>query len=270
MQNFTITPHTLPPEFAQGVFRIEFASPMDRSRQWALVKPNPASRDWVIVIHGHGSRGDQLFTRPDIRDAWLPAFHERALNVLTPDLRGNAWMSPAAAMDMHALVVWLREQYSAERCLFAGGSMGGTSNLIYAALHPDDVSGVVALCPATDLEQYEAWCRANCRAGDILEQIADAIVAAYHGSPQPQTYQRHSALLNHQRLAMPVWVCHSSGDNIIPVCGARSLAAAMASRGSLRYEEIAGGNHETSLPRFLEGLDWVLARLDAPSAKGGS
>jgi pimeloyl-ACP methyl ester carboxylesterase len=246
-----------------GVLRLEYRGIADHVSQWALVWPNEKSKDWAVVIHGHGSRGDQLFTRPDVRDLWLPAIRERGLNLITPDLRANAWMSPHAAEDMHALVNWLRHHYHAQRCVFASGSMGGTSNLIYAALHPKDAAGVVALCPATDLSNYYNWCRANCKPGDIVDQIANAIRDAYAGEPlaHPAIYRTHSALANADKLTMPTWVCHSTGDVIIPVDEPRRLAAAMKKNKNFAYEEIEGGHHDSSLPRFVEGLDWVLARM---------
>lgn len=262
MPPLTVTSLAPAPDMPDGVLRLEYLGVSDRSPQWALVWPNGKSKDWAVVIHGHGSRGNQLYTRPDVRDLWLPALRQRGLGILTPDLRGNAWMSPRAAEDMHALVGWLREKHTAKRCVFASGSMGGTSNLIYATLHPNDVAGAVALCPATDLASYTAWCRERCKPGDILEQIADAIRDAYEGDPAklPDVYRKHSALVNHARLTMPTWVCHSTGDAIIPVDQPQRLAAAMRRGQPFRYEEIAGGHHDSSLPRFVEGLDWVLAR----------
>ena len=260
LQVLALTPAKDKPE---GVLRLEYRGVSDHSAQWALVWPNEKSKDWAVVIHGHGSRGDQIYNRADVRDLWLPAIRERGLNLLTPDLRGNAWMSPPAAEDMHALVNWLRHHYHAAKCVFASGSMGGTSNLIYAALHPKDVDGLVALCPATDLTSYYPWCRERCKPGDVLDQIANAIRDNYAGEPRahPDVYRRHSALANADKLTMPTWVCHSTGDEIIPVEGVRQLAAAMKRQKNFAYEEIEGGHHDSSLPRFVEGLDWVLGRM---------
>ena len=30
----------------------------------------------MVHLHGHGSHGDQIFTRPDIRDLWLSLYRE--------------------------------------------------------------------------------------------------------------------------------------------------------------------------------------------------
>ena len=39
---------------------------------YALVwEPDKAGSDWVILLHGHGSRADQPYTREDIASHWL-------------------------------------------------------------------------------------------------------------------------------------------------------------------------------------------------------
>jgi pimeloyl-ACP methyl ester carboxylesterase len=216
------------------------------------------------MIHGHGSTGDQLFTRPDIRDNWLPLFRAQH-GILTLNLRGNAWMSPAAAADVHALLAEVQARYGHHRFIFASGSMGGTSNLIYAALHPEDVAGVVALCPATDLPSYHAWAHERA-ANPILKEISETIATDYAGSPDQRAdvYRAHSALTNRARLTMPVFVGHGSADSIIPVEQSRALAEAMTANPNFRYVELEGGEHDAPLAQMKEALAWVLDRLGHP------
>ncbi len=257
LTDVTFTPATQP-FLPGGVERIAYTSAIDGHDDWGLILPGTRS-DWVVMIHGHGSRGDQLFTRPDLRDDWLPDFRRRGLGILTVNLRGNAWMSPAAAADLHALLGMIRERYHVRRFVFASGSMGGTSNLIYAVLHPEDVAGVVALCPATDLASYVQWCRLRAEPA-VLQEIADAIVAAY-GSPsedRPQAYARHSAMTNAERLTMPVCIVHGARDVVIPVEQSRALAAKLSGRPSIHYRELPEGDHETPLRHMSWALDWVL------------
>ncbi len=245
----------------EGLQRIDYASGVDGVADWALVLPD-TEPTWIVCIHGHGSTGDQLYTRNDIRRAWLPAFRRGHYGIVTPNLRGNAWMSPAAAADLHGLLDHLRREYKAERFILASGSMGGTSNLIYAAIRPDDVAGVIALCPATDLASYYQWCRERAKV-EILQQIADAIVAAYGCNPDqcPDLYIDHSAQANVRRFNMPVYVAHGARDNIIPVTQSRALLRAIESKGIFHYCEIPEGDHDTPLRNMSEALDWIMKRL---------
>jgi pimeloyl-ACP methyl ester carboxylesterase len=246
------------PAFPAGVLRLEYRSLGDQRRDWALMLPPARGTDWVVMIHGHGSHGDQLYTRPDIRDGWLPALRRRGLGILTPNLRDNAWMSAAAAADLHALLAYVRETQGARRFFLASGSMGGTSNLIYPVVHPEDVAGVVALCPATDLASYWEWL--NARRDGVRAQIAAAIEAAYGGTPAvcPQAYRAHSALANAARLSMPVYIVHGARDELIPVSQARCLATRFADSATFKYEEMADGGHDSPLVACERALDWVL------------
>jgi pimeloyl-ACP methyl ester carboxylesterase len=81
-----------------------------------------------------------------------------------------------------------------KKTIFCSGSMGGTSNLIYAALHPEDVRGLVIHGAATDLSSYYRWCETQKQ--PIIHEIAEAIRNSYGGTPdeKPDLYLRHSAL----------------------------------------------------------------------------
>jgi pimeloyl-ACP methyl ester carboxylesterase len=247
------------PDFPAGLLRIDYTSSAGNFKDWALVLPSKEPT-WIVMIHGHGSTGDQLFTRPDIRDLWLPILRP-GHGILTVNLRGNAWMSPDAAADLQALLAEVRARYHARRFVFASGSMGGTSNLIYAVLHPEDVAGVVALCPASDLTTYHQWCMEH-RSVPVIDEIRRAIEAGYNGPPQkqPAAYRAHSALARNARLTMPVYVVHAAGDTTIPVEQSRALAKAIGPRPTFHYQEIEGG-HDAPLKHMHEALDWVLNQL---------
>jgi pimeloyl-ACP methyl ester carboxylesterase len=176
-------------------------------------------------------------------------------------LRNNAWMSPEAARDLRDLFRWTRSRYGARRFVLVGGSMGGASVLAYAALHPEDASAVVALCPAADIGKYAAWCEASEAA--VCAEIGLAIRAAYGGDPDdvPGVYTARSPISQAARLTMPIYVCHGARDAVIPVSPVRELSRAREGRSSFRYEDQPDGDHETPLSTMPKGLDWVLGRL---------
>lgn len=233
--------------FLPGLLRLEYQSDVDELSDWALLLPGKNPSLCIVVLHGHGSTGDQLYTRADIREAWLPNFLASGAGILTVNLRGNAWMSPAAAIDLHDLLRWMRKEQGMERTLFWSGSMGGTSNLIYAALHPEDVNGVVALGAATDIASYYSWCMEQPKA--IAREIAVSIEKSYGGTPatQEKLFAEYSALRNANCLTMPIYLAHGGADTAIPVEQARNFAQAMQHQKYFCYNEIAGGNHDSPL-----------------------
>jgi pimeloyl-ACP methyl ester carboxylesterase len=232
--------------------RVDYRSDRD---DWAMVLPAP-SELYAVVLHGHGSHGDQLLTRPDIRQMWLPALQRHRMGIVCPNLRDNAWMNLPAVRDLHDLLVFVRSEYGAKRFIFFSGSMGGTGNLIYAALHPQDVAACVALGAATELLSYVAWCRSQTL--PIVHEIADAIDAAY--PDDPAIFRRHSSLYHAEHLTMPVYLCHGGADEIIPVEQSRRLAGRMADQPHFTYREIADGGHDAPLADG-DALDWVLSRI---------
>jgi len=241
----------LPP----GVVRLDYRSRFDGQPDWALAWTPPRGNDWLVCLHGHGSGGSQLYVRPDLREHWLPAFRKLGLGILTPNLRGNNWMGPAAADDLADLLERLRSEFGAGRFFFFSGSMGGTGNLIYAIRRPGDAAALVALAPAADLTSYHAWCRRGNRA--ILREIADAIEKAYGGSPdgRPAAYRRHSALEHHEKLVMPTFIAHGREDAVIPVEQSRRLAEKRGGDAGFVYREIEGGHDAPLL--LPEAVEWL-------------
>lgn len=261
MTPLSVRPISLP-DAPEGLERLDYASSVDGRKDWAIMLPSGStSGTWVVCIHGHGSHGDQLYVRPDVRQAWLPLWLARGCGIVTPNLRDNAWMSPAAAEDLRALLKYLRAERAARRFFFFSGSMGGTSNLIYAALHPEDVAGVAALGAVSDIASYHSWCRTR-KEPPVVGQIADAIERAYGGIPanRPAPFARHSTLAHADRLSMPVFLAHGADDKLMPASQSRELADRMKERANFRYMEIESGNHDSPLWK-TEAFDWVMDAL---------
>ncbi|MDD5678023.1 MAG: hypothetical protein PHW60_08560 [Kiritimatiellae bacterium] len=240
--------------------RLDYASAVDDAPDWALLRPGKRHELWTVVLHGHGSHGDQLYTRRDVREKWLPDFLDTGAGIITLNLRDNAWMCPAAAADMHAVLDFLRAEFGMQKTIFCSGSMGGTGNLIYGVLYPGDVAGIVARGVASDVGSYYRWCTTQTL--PILREIADAILTAYGADPDhaPEIYRRHSAQANVNRLAMPVYLTHGGADRIIPVEQSRILAELLRDKKNFFYHEIPGGDHDSPL-HDKQGLSWVLQRI---------
>lgn len=265
--------------------RCTYQSPIDGFEDWALAlpcqndafdlsptaQPHPIDRHsdsdkkntWVIVLHGHGSTGDQLYTRQDIRQSWLPEFTTRNFGILTPNLRGNAWMSHLAVADLHGLIRYLRQYKHADRIILAGGSMGGTGCLIYASIHPEEIDGVLALCPATDLPSYFNGCSQRLQT-PVLQAIHEAISQHYFNADHAHTsLNDHSALARASRFTMPLFLVHGSADPVIPVEQSRQLAKTLENKPDFCYIEQPEGHHDSPLTLFSQGLSWVLEHLHA-------
>jgi pimeloyl-ACP methyl ester carboxylesterase len=246
-----------------SVEKIAFRSALDGQMDWAVVSPPSKGNTWVVFLHGHGSFGDQLFIRQDIKTQWLPHIQKHGLGILAANTRGNAWMNPAAAHDLAGLIGWLKQTRAADKIVLIGGSMGGSSALCFAGLYPELVDGVVSLCPATDLAGYLPWCDKYASEKPVLGQIAQTIRERYAGGPEanPDVYRKHSAVLNAKKMRMPVTVVQAEGDMTIPVQQARDFAQQLSGRMTFRYLELPGGHHDSALAEFAESLDWVLVRI---------
>ena len=244
--------------YPSDMYRLEYESPVDGVKDAALIRPPTNGKsDWMVVIHGHGSHETQLCMRQDVRRVQLTAYLELGVGIITPNLRNNAWMGPAAVEDMDSLLDFLRSRYGAKRFYFESGSMGATSNLIYAIVRPRNVSGVVARGAITDLAAYIPFCRkehAETPVGDwrrqIFKEIADCIEEAYGGTPDEHTelYRAHSPLFHPDALSgIPIFLDHGTQDRLMPVAQSRRFAAAMACNPDFTYIEVPDGNHDAPL-----------------------
>lgn len=227
-----------------GFERLTFCGD-DGNEDWYLIRRVPRPRICLLYLHGHGSGGDQLLTRPDIAEktAW---FEEQPITILSPNLRGNAWMNPAAVRDLRLILESERARNPWRHLLIVSGSMGGTGGLIFSMLHPELVSGCAALGAAVDLPRYLAWLARS--ETPILREIRAAIETAY---PEESDRIAHSVLRHAERLTMPVYFAHGSADEIIPVEGARALRDRLDGRAEFFYREIDGGDHDSPLPDFI-------------------
>lgn len=244
----------------ENAYRLEYSSSIDGLRDWAIVCPG-RNDVCIVKLHGHGSHGDQLFTRKDIKDFWLGTFLKTNSAILSPNLRDNAWMSPAAVDDLSHLLEYMRSEHNIRKFILCSGSMGATGNLIYSTRRPQDVHACIALGAATDLSTFYDWCMQQ-PVETTANELGRAIAESYGCKPQenPKLFDSHSTLKNCSKLTMPVFFAHGESDRLIPVGQARQLSAAMQDMKNFRYMEIADGNHDS--PCFLQAaVDFLLTMI---------
>jgi pimeloyl-ACP methyl ester carboxylesterase len=208
----------------------------------------------VVYLHGalaHEDQGmsagiyDHFFGR---LAGWMAK--QRATYVC-PEYRGNSWMGPAAESDLLDVLRIERERINPSRTLLLGGSMGGTSALIFASRYPGQAHAILALCPATDPAL-------------MFPRFPEHFLASYGGPPETHAsiYRERASLLRAEALApFRMFLAHGTADTVIPLEHSRRLAAALtACGGSFRYEEIPGGDHDS--PTRIDiaaAMDFLLA-----------
>ncbi len=243
-----------------GIREESLLSPFDSTRQTYLVvesrrAADPAPPLLVVYLHGGTSHQDQGMTAGiygNFFDRFWDWMRQRAVVYVCPEYRGGSWMGPAAEADLAEILRLLRERCRPSRVIVTGGSMGGTSALIFAARCPDLVDGVFALCPATDMTE-------------IFPKFSDAFLSSYGGAPQdiPGVYRERSSRYHADALAkLPVVIVHGSADALLPVHHSRELVRQLRRRNApVRYIEIEGGDHDALSPADIpSAMDFLLSR----------
>ena len=154
---------------------VVFSSRLDRTEQrYVVLLPDKfdatVPHDVLLALHGHGSDRWQFITdkRPECQGARDMAARRKMIFV-SPDYRAKtSWMGPAAEADLLQILDELHRRFRIRDVVISGGSMGATSALAFAVMHPDCVDGVVALNGTANLLEYE--------------NFTDAIAASYGGT----------------------------------------------------------------------------------------
>ena len=194
-------------------------------------------QDVLIAFHGHGSDRWQF-----IKDArgeckgLRDVAAKYGLIFVSPDYRAKtSWMGPAAEADVVQIIAELKTRHHVNRVFIAGGSMGGTAVLTFAALHPDLVAGVCSLNGIANLLEYE--------------KFQDARTASYGGSKaeKPDEYQKRSAELWPEKFTMPISLTTGGKDEVVPPASVLRLAETLkqAKRKVLSIHRETGGHSTT-------------------------
>ncbi len=232
--------------YPKETFKITYQSRFDGKTDWALFTPGDASKNTIVYLHGSFSSGDQIYTRKDIRNFWLSRILNEKHPLLSINMRGTSYMSPAATADLHDLLNYFRNKYSLGKIVLLGGSGGATSAMAYACVHPETINGVIAMGTCDIFTRLEFAENSN---KPLLQKLARTVYEAYGGSTKqkPELYRERSVLANADRLNMPVILSMGEKDSLIPVEESRKIAKTLSNKADFHYIEIPDGNHDSSL-----------------------
>ena len=245
---------------AAGIVQHEFKSSFDGSAQTFLEKDfgggdSNGTRLVFVYLHGALSHQEQGMTAGIYNgtfEKWGEELAKRDAVYVCPEYRGNSWMGPAAEADVLDILNLLTKRFPGRRLILAGGSMGGTSALIFASRNPKAVDGVIALCPATDPAL-------------MFGVFPEHFVESYGGSPEKvsQVFSDRTSRNRVDSLApLPLAIVHGSADAIIGVDHSRILVSQLKQRGArCHYTEIPEGDHDSPLQIPLSMLlDFVMSK----------
>lgn len=253
-----------PPAFQ--VYDVKFIAKVDNSAQH-YVKLLPADHDanrqcdLLIVLHGHGSDRWQYVrqNRSECRAARDIAA-EYGMIYVSPDYRAStSWMGPKAEADLLQIIAELRAEHKIRHVILAGASMGGTSALIFTALHPKEIDAVVSQNGTANMLTFEPF--------------EKAIAQSYGGTRQeiPEEYRRRSVELVPERLTMPIAFTVGGKDTTVPPDSVRRLAAGLLESGrkDVMILDRPQTGHSTNYADTIEAFEFVIKQLSAKSRQGG-
>jgi len=240
-------------EYPPGTIRITYTGAFDGEEDWALFLPGDKRKNTIVYLHGSFSHADQIFTRKDIRDFWLSRIMAGHYPLLSVNMRGTSYMSPAATADMTDLLHYTRDELGCSNFVLLGGSGGASSAMAYAVLHPEAIHGVIAMGMCDILQRLDFARNSN---NPVLQELAKTVFSAYGGTPEekPHLYEDRSVLAHTDRLTMPIILTMGENDALIPVKETRKIATAMKGKRDFVYHEVPHGDHDSAV--------WVDIDLD--------
>jgi pimeloyl-ACP methyl ester carboxylesterase len=243
--------------FAADPQDIAFKSTLDGTEQ-RYVELLPDSfeslhaHDVLIAFHGHGSDRWQFIKDMRGECKGLRDVAERhGMIFVSPDYRAKtSWMGPKAEADVVQIIAEMKRRHQVGRVFIAGGSMGGTSALIFAALHPELIAGVCSLNGTANMVEYEGF--------------KDAIDASY-GSTEERS--KRSAELLSEKFTMPVAATTGGRDTVVPPQSVLRLVEKLqqAKRKVLSIHREAGG-HSTNYEDTCTAMEFLLREAVSTSA----
>jgi pimeloyl-ACP methyl ester carboxylesterase len=235
---------------------VSFVAACDGSAQnYVVVFPegfNPSAPLHVLIaLHGHGS--DRWQYVKDMRDECRvarDAASARGMLFVSPDYRAKtSWMGPKAEADLLQIITALKSRYRIDTVILCGGSMGGSSALTFAALHPELIRGVVSMNGTANHLEYE--------------NFQDAIRESFGGTKAriPDEYKKRSAEYWPERLMMPIAFTVGLKDGVVPPDSVVRLAGILKKlQPNVCLLEDKSGGHSTNYQDGKKALDFVIEK----------
>lgn len=241
------------PEWSDPV-DVTFQSSADGSEQKyveLLPRGFDEAQEHHLVIAFHGLYADRWQyvreTRGECAGPRQVALRHGMIYV-SPDYRATgSWMNAAAEADVVQIIAEQRKKHRIGKVFLVGASMGGTSVLIFAALHPDLVDGVCSENGTANMMEYK--------------NFLDTVEKAYGGpqSARAEEYQKRSPELTPQKFTMPIAFTAGGQDTYVPPQSVLRLAEAVKKTNPkvlVLYRENVG--HETDLKDTVETMEFVV------------
>jgi pimeloyl-ACP methyl ester carboxylesterase len=214
--------------------------------------------DLILGLHGHGSGRKQFAMdgRPEC-SSFRAFAAKHGMIAVTPDYRATtSWMGPKAEADMVQIIGDLKKKYKINRVFIVGASMGGTSVLTFAALHPDMVDGVTSMNGHANHVEYN--------------QFQDAIADSFGGSKSKmrKEYKKRSAEFYAHKLTMPIAFTVSDNDTVVPPASTLRLAKALKKlKRKILVIDRPNGGHRTSYEDATEAMEFMLSSSSKASTR---
>jgi pimeloyl-ACP methyl ester carboxylesterase len=207
--------------------------------------------DLLIALHGHGSdRWQFVKTAGDECRAARDAASSRRMLFVSPDYRAKtSWMGPKAESDMLQMLDELKAKFIIRRVILCGASMGGSSSLTFAAMHPELIDGVASMNGTANHLEYE--------------NFQDAIRESFGGvkAKIPLEYKKRSAEYWPDRLTMPTAITASGKDAVVPPASVSRLAGVLKKlQPNVLFIYREGELHRTNYADSKAALDFVIGR----------
>ena len=241
---------------ASAATDIAFTADIDGTEQRYVEVLPPSHRpdqpaDVLIALHGHGSDRWQFIrqARDECR-AVRDVARQRGMILISPDYRAKtSWMGPKAESDLVQIIAELKRRHSVRRVILCGASMGGSSCLTFAALHPELIDGVASMNGTANHVEYQ--------------NFQDAIQESFGGTKEeiPDEYRNRSAEFWPERFTMPVAFSVGGRDRSVPPDSVLRLAGKLkaAGRQTLLIHRENGG-HSTTYQDAVAILEFAIDR----------
>jgi predicted esterase len=242
---------------------VPFTAKCDNSQQnYVLIYPEgfkaDQPHDILIALHGHGSDRWQ-FAKGDFDEARAARDVASAHRMLfvSPDYRAKtSWMGPKAEADVVQIIAELKSRFKIGKTILCGGSMGGSSALTFAAMHPELIDGVASFNGTANHLEYE--------------NFQDAIQESFGGTKRqiPAEYKKRSAEYWPEKMTMPVAATVGGQDTVVPP---QSVIRLMGTLKKLQPNVLLifreSGGHSTEYKDAKEALDFVVEKAAVAPAK---